>query len=774
MTKRWIGTSLRRKEDERLLRGQGRYVGDVSLPDQVHVAFLRSPHAHARIEAIDVSAALGSPGVVGVYTARDVPAGPMPPFLWDRPPSKVIDTLRPFMRSSLPPLLASDRVTFAGQALAIVVGDDRYVAEDALERIEVIYESLPVIASIEAAVADGALPIHEGWDDNIAVRFSVATGDIDAALATADVVVRERLEVQRQAGLPLETRGAVAAVGPDGLTLWSSTQNVHPLQRAMSLVSGFPVERVRVIAPDVGGGFGTKGVLYPEDLLIGLLAIRLERPVKWIEDRLEHLQSAIHARAQIHDISVGFTRDGALVAMDDVFSVDAGAFNALGLVIPYNTVAHLMGPYRVPAFRATATGVVTNKVPTAPYRGAGRPEAVFAVERTMDVAARRLGIDRVELRRRNLLQPHDLPHGTGIDYRDGAPMVLDSGDYPEALRRAAALIGWETALAEGAERARRGDRRRVGVGIAAYVEGTGIGPYEGARVTLAEDGRVSVWTGAASQGQGHETVFSQIVADELGIHPADVDVIGGDTIGVEKGWGTVASRSAVVAGNAVGDASAEVLGQILDLAADMLEAAPEDLVVSEGRVEVRGASERNLGLAAIAARAADLGTTLWTERYFEPATVTWANGVHAVTVEVDLDTGVIDILRYAVVHDCGKVINPTIVDGQVRGGVAQGIGGALFEEIVYSEDAQLLTATLADYLVQTSGEIPAILLDHLESPSPTNPRGIKGVGEGGAIPGAAVIANAVEDALFDLGVRIRRTPLSPLAVRSLLEEAGVD
>ena len=770
---RWVGQSLRRKEDERLLRGQGRYVADISLAGQVHVAFLRSPHAHAMVERIDTAGARELAGVVDVLTSRDVPEGPMPPFLWDRPPSKVIETLRPHLRPSLPPLLASDRVMFAGQALAIVVAENRYVAEDALERIDVEFAPLPVLASVQEALAPGAPAIHEGWDDNVAVRFTVAKGDVDEALASADVVVTEHIEVQRQAGMPLETRGTVAAMDGDRLTLWSSTQNPHPLQRAMSQVADLPVERVRVIAPDVGGGFGTKGVLYPEDLLVGLLAMRLGRPVKWIEDRLEHFQSAIHAREQDHTVSLGFSEDGRLLAMQDVFSVDAGAFNALGLVIPYNTVTHLMGPYRVPAFRATATGVITNKVPTAPYRGAGRPEAVFAVERTMDVAARRLGIDRVELRRRNLLPPKDLPYATGIDYRDGEPMVLDSGDYPETLDRAVALVGWDDATADRDARIRGGRRKRVGVGVAAYVEGTGIGPYEGARVTLDTDGRIGVRTGAASQGQGHQTVFSQIVADELGVDPAEVDVVGGDTEGLEKGWGTVASRSAVVAGNAIGNAAVEVRDRALNLASQMLEAAAEDFVITDGRVHVRGASDRNVGLTDVAARAKELNAPISVESYFEPPTVTWANGVHAAIVEVDLDTGEVEILRYAVVHDCGTVINPTIVDGQIRGGVAQGVGGAMYEEIVYSEDAQILTATLADYLMPTSGEVPPVLLEHLESPSPANPRGIKGVGEGGAIPGAAVIANAVEDALWDLGVRVRRTPLSPLVVRTLLEDAGV-
>ena len=763
----WVGRRLRRREDERLLRGRGRFVADVSFPGQLHAAFVRSPLAHARIGAIDPSAALATPGVVAVFTAADLPPGPMPPFLWDAPPPQLVERLRPLLRPCHPPLLPADRARFAGQALAVVVGESRYAAEDGAERVAVDLEPLPPVPDVEAALHPDAPRLHEGWDDNVAVRFTVRAGDPEAGLARAAVVVEERFWVQRQAGLPMETRGAVAVHEGGRLTLFSATQNAHPLRRAMSRVSGLPEERIRVIAPDVGGGFGTKGVLYPEDLIVGLLAIGLGRPVKWVEDRLEHMQSAIHAREQTHRVRLGVDAEGRITALVDRFVVDCGAFNPLGLVVPYNTIAHLPGPYRVPAFEAEGTGVVTTKVPTAPYRGAGRPEAVFAMERALERAARALGMDPVELRRRNLLRPDELPHDLGFPYRDGEPAVLDPADYPALLEAAVGLLRDEETALRAEEEERRG--RLVGTGVACYVEGTGIGPFEGARVELAADGRASVRTGACSQGQGHETVFAQVCADALGVAPDRVEVTVGDTEGLERGWGTVASRSAVVAGNAVAAAARRVRERLLRAAAEALEAAPEDLELAGDRVAVAGAPSRAVALAELAARDPEV---LRATEYFEPPRVTWAAGVHAARVSVDPETGEVRVLAYAVAHDCGPLLNPAIVDGQVRGGVAQGIAGALYEEVVYDDQAQLLSATLADYLVPTAIEVPPVRLVHLETPSPTNPLGLKGLGEGGAIPGPAAIANAVEDALRPYGAVVRRTPLSPPAVRALIEGAG--
>jgi carbon-monoxide dehydrogenase large subunit len=766
MTRAWTGRSLRRREDDRLLRGRGRFVADLELPGQAHVVFVRSLYAHAEIRGIDARGALAAPGVAAVLTRADVPAGPLPPFLWDTPPEKLVAALRPELRTCHPPLLP-ERALYVGQAVAAVVAESRYLAEDAAELVEVDYEPLKPVATLEQALAPGAPVVHAGWADNVAVRFAVAKGDAGAALDKAALVVRERFEVQRQAPSPLETRGAVASfdAASGELTLWSATQNAHPLRRAMSRVSGLPLERVRVIAPDVGGGFGGKGVLYPEDLLVGLFAIRLGRPVKWVEDRLEHMQSAIHAREQVHEIELGLSEDGEIVALRDRILVDTGAYNPLGLVIPYNTIAHLMGPYRVPSFEATAEAVITTKVPTAPYRGAGRPEAVFAVERALDVAARRLELDPVELRRRNLVRPEEMSYDTGILYRDGVPLVLDGGDYPALLDRAAELVGWNEVERED------GRGRLLGRGAGVYVEGTGMGPYEGARVQVTSGGRVAVRTGACSQGQGHATVFAQVCADALGVSPDSVDVVGGDTEGLEKGWGTVASRSAVVAGNAVAEASAQVRARALELAGELLGAAASELDLADGRVVVPAEPGGGLELGEIAAAAERRGEPLLATAYYEPPTVTWSGGAHAAVVAVDVETGAVEVLRYVAVHDCGREINPTIVAGQVRGGIAQGLGTALYEQVRYDEEGQLLSATLADYLLPTAEEVPPIVLESLETPSPLNPLGLRGVGEGGAIAPPAVIAGAVEDALAAYGAIVRRTPLTPQVVRELVAAA---
>jgi carbon-monoxide dehydrogenase large subunit len=758
----WIGQSLRRREDERLLRGQGRYVADIQLPGQVHVAFVRSPFARARIGGIDAGPALELPGVIAVLTRDDVPGGSLPPFLWDSPPEKLVAALRPQLRPCHPPLLAGEAL-YVGQAVAMVIAESRYVAEDAAELVEVDWDPLDAVVTLEDALAPGADVVHEGWDDNVAVRFAVSKGDAQRALDGAALVVRERFSVQRQAGIPIETRGALAEYAADSgrLTLWSATQNSHPLRRAMSRVSGIEIERVRVIAPDVGGGFGIKGVLYPEDLLVGLAAIKLARPVKWVEDRFEHMQSAVHAREQVHEMELGLSESGEIVALRDRILVDTGAYNPLGLVIPYNTIAHLMGPYRMPAFEATAEGVITNKVPTAPYRGAGRPEAVFAVERSLDMAARTLGIDRVDLRERNLVRADQMPFDVGILYRDAEPLVLDGGDYPAVLRRAAELVGW------GERPPEAGADKLVGRGVGIYVEGTGIGPYEGALVRIGRDGRVSVRTGACSQGQGHATVFAQVCAERLGVAPDIVDVVGGDTDGLEKGWGTVASRSAVVAGNAVSEATEDVREQVLRVASTLLEISPADLTIEDGRVTPRGVPGRALALAEVAEAAEAEGSPITATSYNEPPTVTWSSGAHAAVVALDPETGVVELLRYVVVHDCGREINPMIVAGQVHGGVAQGIGGALYEQIVYDSEGQLLNATLADYLVPTMEEVPVIELDRFETPTSLNALGVRGVGEGGAIAPPAVIAGAVEEALGQRGALVRRTPLTPDYVRML-------
>ncbi len=757
---------MSRREDDALLRGQGCFVGDISLPGQGHVVFVRSPYAHARILGMDVSAALAVDGVSAVFTREDFPDGPLPPFLWDTPPPKLVDAVRPYLRPCHQPLVP-DTALYVGQAVAVVVAESRYIAEDAAELVAVDYEPLEPVPGIERALEEGAPLIHEGWDDNVAVRVEVACGgEIDAALDEAAVVIRERFSIQRQAGIPIETRGAVGLYENGELTLWSSTQNSHPLRRAMSRVSGRPIESIRVIAPDVGGGFGIKGVLYPEDIMVGLIAIELGRPVKWVEDRLEHMHAAVHAREQVHEIELGVSERGEIVALRDRFQVDTGAYNPLGLVIPYNTIAHLMGPYRVPSFAATAECVLSTKAPTAPYRGAGRPEAVFAVERALDRAAVELELDPVELRLRNTFAPEQMPFEMGIVYRDGEPMVLDGGSFGAMLQRAAELIGWNDVVRDERE------GFLIGRGVAFYTEGTGIGPFESALVAVGLDGRVLVRSGSCAQGQGHGTVFAQICADELRLDPDGIDVVVGDTFGLDRGWGTVASRSIVVGGNAVAEAGSAVRERLLQLAAELFNADPDSLVLADGAVG--GPDGGSLSFADLASAAEDRGQPLTATCYFEPPTVTWSSGAHAVVLAVDVETGVIELLRYAAVHDCGREINPMIVEGQVRGGIAQGIGSALLEEVHYNDDAQLLNGTLADYLVPTATDIPPVVIESFDTPSSLNRLGVRGVGEGGAISPPTAIANALEDALAGIpGAIVRRTPLTPTDVLALLSSTPV-
>jgi carbon-monoxide dehydrogenase large subunit len=774
----WIGRALPRFEDRRLLRGEGRYVADVAPPGRLDAAFVRSPHAHARIRRIDTAASRAAPGVVEVLTSQDLggAAGPLPGHLWDAPPTRLAEVVRPHVKPAHQWLLARDRTLWAGQAVAIVVAESPGLAEDAAQLVDVEYEPMPAVVSAEAALAPGGPLVHEGWGDNVGVDIHVRKGDVEAALARAHHVVRERFTSPRLTGVPMETRAVVAQPDPlrEGLTVWCSTQLAHSVREGICRMLGLADHQVRVIAPDVGGGFGIKGVLYPEELVIAAVALRVGRPVRWVEDRWEHFHASIHARDQVHDIELGVDRDGHVTAVRDSFLVDCGAFNSLGIVIPYNTIAHLCGAYRVPALEVRARGVATHKVPAAPYRGAGRPEAVFAMERALERAARALDMDPVELRLRNLVRPEEMPYDTGLLYRDGEPLVLDSGDHPAMLRRAAELAR-EDLEEERASAARRG--RRVGLGVACYAEGTGIGPFEGARVEVALDGSVTVGVGSASQGQGHETAFVQVCLDHLQVRPESVRVVGGDSAAVTHGWGTVASRSAVAAGSAVARAAGRVRDKAIRAAAVLLEAAEEDLVMEDGRISVRGAPQRGLSLSEVARalrpgvrRPGNVEPGLEAVDYFEPPTVTWAGGAHAAVVEVDPETGEVALRRYVVVHDCGRMINPTIVEGQIHGGVAQGIGAALLEELVYDEDGRLLTASLMDYLLPTVAELPVLVVDHVERPSPLNPLGVKGLGEGGAIPPPAAIANAVEDALGG-AVLIRRTPLSPAYLRELLAGA---
>jgi carbon-monoxide dehydrogenase large subunit len=741
----------------------------------LHAAFLRSPHAHARIGRIDVARAAAGPGVHRVFVWADLVRFMRPLPLFGAPPPGLAARVDFRTRSAAQYPLCRDVARYVGEIVAMVVAESRYLAEDAAEAVDVEWEPLPPVVDMIRGAQAGGPVVHDDWPDNVAVAFTHAIGDADAARARAAVAIRERFHIQRYVGMPIEPRGVVAAVDHrDGsLTVWNSTQVVHFVQQGLAGILDLPPHRIRVVAPDVGGGFGTKAAGYPEDALVPIAAVVLGRPVKWTEDRREHMMAAAHARHQVHDIELFARRDGTILAVRDTIWLDLGAYNGWGIVLPYNTVAHLLGPYRVRDLRVDVKGVVTNKTPNAPYRGAGRPETVFAMERAVDCLARRLAVDPAAIRRRNYLSADELPWDLGMPYRDGNPLVYDTGDFRETLEVALGASGYEQFRRDQPLLRARGIHR--GIGVAGYVEGTAIGPFEGATVKLDLAGRVLVATGACSGGQGHETAFAQVAADVLGVPLEWVTVVGGDTSAVPFGIGTFASRSAVTAGSSVHDAATTVREKVVRAAAGLLEAAPADIVIQDGQVSVRGAPASAVELARVVqaalptfARPGVAPPDFEATAYHHVPTVTWASAVHVAEVEVDIGTGVVRLRRYVVAHDCGRVINPRIVEGQVHGGVAQGVGGALYEEIVYDEQGQLLTGSLLDYLVPTATELPPIETIHLEYPSRRNPLGAKGMGEGGAIAPPAAIANAVEDALAPFGVRITETPLSPSRLLTLL------
>jgi carbon-monoxide dehydrogenase large subunit len=779
MGAKYFGASVKRREDPRYLRGEGRFVDDIKLPGMIHVAFVRSPHAHARITAIRADAARRLPGVAHVFTFADLERWMKPLPLFGAVPPGLAARVAVSMRQIGQLAMCRDEARHVGEIVAMVLASSRAVAEDGAELVEVDYEPLPVLADAVAAGEPGAPVLYPDWGDNVALSFRTGFGDVDTAMRQADARVRERFEIPRYVGMPMETRGVIAQWDArDGsLTTWNSTQVVHFVQQGLVAALGLPPHKIRVIAPDVGGGFGTKANGYPEDLLIPAAAIAARRPVKWTEDRREHMMGSAHARAQVHDIEIGARRDGTMLAIRDRIWVDLGAYNSWGIVLPYNTVAHLIGPHRVPNLDVECRGVVTNKTPNAPYRGAGRPETVFAMDRIVDCLARELRMDPAELRRRNYLSEADMPYELQIPYRDGNPLVYDSGDFRAGLEAALRAVGYEALRAEQARLRERGVYR--GIGLSGYVEGTAIGPYEGATVRLDASGRAVVATGACCQGQGHETSFAQIAADALGIPLEWVTIVGGDTAAIPFGVGTFASRSAVNAGSSIHEASGRVKDKIIAAAAALLEAAPADIEVTDGIVTVRGVPASatpiaNVIRAAIPtfARPGVASPDFEATVYHHQPTVTYTSAVHVAVVDVDPGTGAVSLVRYLVAHDCGKIINPVIVEGQIHGGVAQGVGGGLLEEMVYDEHAQLLTGTFMDYLVPTAMELPPIETVHLEYPSPRNPLGMKGIGEGGAISPPAAIANAVEDALAPWGVRVTRTPLGPSVVLGLLEKAG--
>jgi CO/xanthine dehydrogenase Mo-binding subunit len=654
------------------------------------------------------------------------------------------------------------------------------VAEDAIRDVVVTIDPLDAVVDLHAALAPGTVRVHEHLDSNVAAHVVQRKGDYDAARGRADVLIARPFSYDRGAAAAIENRCVVALWDrqAEELTIWDTTQAPIPIRNGLAARLGLLQSQVRVVAPFVGGGFGPKIMMfYPEELLVPWASMRLGRPVKWTEDRQENFYATTQERGQVHEAEMALTRDGRILGVRDTFLFDTGAYDPYGLTIPINTQCTLLGPYDIANYESEFRAVFTNKPIVTPVRGAGRQHGVFISERLLDLAARELGIDRVDIRRRNLLGPDRFPHNHEIMFQDSAPLVYDSGNYRPALDLAAELIGYEQFAQERSQR--RTEGKHLGLGIACYVEGTGIGPYEGARVTVEPSGTVRVATGVGTQGQGHYTVFAQIVADVLGVNVEHVQVITGDTREFQWGTGTFASRGAVVAGSACHAAAMSVREKIVSLAAALLGAEASELELADGRVQVRGAPGRGMTLADLASKANPLrgavrpGTEpgLESTAYYGPDRGSTANGVHAMIVEVDVETAVVQIKRYLVVHDCGRIINPMLVEGQIQGGVAQGIGNAFYEQLVYDEQGQLLNASFMDYLLPTATDVPRVETAHLETASPFNPVGLKGVGEAGCIPTGAAFAQAVEDALGGRGVEILDIPLSPNALFAALSRS---
>ncbi|MEA2622935.1 MAG: aerobic carbon-monoxide dehydrogenase large subunit [Chloroflexota bacterium] len=791
LARRYVGASVPRVEDDRLLRGGGRYVDDVRVTDQLEAAFLRSPHANARIVSIDTRRAREAPGVHLVLTGADLgPLNvPLPAFVPD-----------PNMRAAHTQLpLAAERVRYVGEAIAMVVADDRYLAEDAAALVEVEYEALPAVVELSEA-SGGPGVVHDDAPDNVAGLVEDSTGDADAAFESAPMVERLALSIERSLASPIEGRGISVEWNPQRrrMHVWASTQAPVALKHGLCRILGLSSDELHLEAPDVGGGFGAKiMVFYPEEILLPYAALRLGRSVKWTEDRWEHFVSSNQERGQIHRAEVAFDADGRILAVRTHFLHDSGAYTPYGSDVCFNTVTHVLGQYRIPNFKATAEVLFTNKPPVSPYRGAGRPQAVFVMERLMGAVARRTGRDVNEIRRLNLIPADAFPYETGLHIK--APVRYDSGNYQAGFDLALELL--DPAAFRVEQEAARRDGRYLGMGLATYVEATAPARSEGCSARLEGSGKVVISLGLASQGQGHETTFAQICADELGCRVEDVVIRAGNAGGQDDGIGTFGSRGLVMGGNAVASAAKEIRQKVAAFASDLFEVSPADIVMQDGWVSVAGSPTTRLRLGTVAtlanpfgypgtwgaeddpavldrvrARAGDhrpASQRIEARAYFEQPDMAFASGVHAATVEVDPGTGGVRILKYVLVHDCGVIVNPAIVDGQVLGGLAQGIGGALLERLLFDpQTGQPQTTSFMDFRLPTVDDIPDVLLGHIETPSPLNPLGVKGTGEAGVIPVSAVIAEAVEDALAPLGVRIDSMPLFPDTIVELIRSAA--
>ncbi len=778
MDRKLIGKRVVRNEDPRLLTGHAQFVDDVRLPGMLHAAFLRSEYAHARLLKVDVSKARQHEGVVAVFTAEDMGKDwfPGPPLV--SPPPTVKDVIF-HSRRQVP--LAKDKIRHAGEAIAVVIAESRYIAEDAVEEIEVEYEPLPVVLDLEKALEPGSPLVHDDLDSNLAARLYQKKGDYEAARRQADVIVKRRIVIERGAAAAMENRGIVAHwdAQSEHLTIWDTTQAPIPIRNGTAARLGLSEHQVRVIAPYIGGGFGPKIMMfYPEEMVIPWAAKKLNRPVKWIEDRRENFYATTQERGQIHEVEMALTRDGRVLGLKDDFLHDTGAYDPYGLTIPLNTQSHNMGGYDIRNYSSEFKVVFTNRIIATPVRGAGRPHGIFVIERMMDAAARELGMDPIELRKRNLIPPDAFPYEHQIIDQAFAPLILDSGNYKAVVDKALELIGYDKFIKEEQPRLRR-EGKYVGIGVVPFIETTGVGPYEGARVTVEASGKVNVTTGIGTQGQGHFTSFAQIVAEQLGVKVSDVRIVTGDTSEFHWGTGTFASRGAVVAGNAVHAAAKSVRQKVLKLSSKVLETPEEELELEDGMVRVADIPQKAISLGELAVLANPLrgavepGTEpgLESTSYYGPQYGATAFGTHAMILEVDPETMMIKIRRYVVAEDCGTVLNPLILEGQIHGGVSMGLGNAYYEKLHVDENGQLLNASFADYLLVSSTEMPRIEVAHLETPSPLNELGAKGVGEAGAIPVPALFAQALENAFHDRNLEVMEMPLSPNRLFELLNDA---
>jgi carbon-monoxide dehydrogenase large subunit len=768
----YVGQSMKRFEDPRLVTGNGAFVGDLTLPDTLHAAVLRSQHAHARLRSVDVAAARAVPGVVAVLTGADI-AGVLPGI-----PTRAMTGERAVDALQAPeyPPLPHDKVCYVGQPIAVVVADDPYIARDAVELMTVDYEPLVPVLDPDAAARDDALIIHEAMGTNVAMRLRQRAGDLEGAFAQADHVVRQRYVVQRIVPAPLETRGVLAQYQPEEalLTVWNATQAPHRVKHFLVHLLQRPEPTVRVIAPDVGGSFGVKDCLFPEDVLIPYLAIRLRRPVKWIEERRENML-AYHGRGHSLDIEAAVRRDGVLLGIRVYVVADIGAYFLLTTPsAPFNVCRRIIGPYHIPAISIELAGVLTNKTPTGAYRGTGSPEAAFCIERTMDLIAHDLELDPAEVRRRNFIPPDAFPYqaATGLTY--------DSGNYAQGMERALELLDYPHWRARA--RQQKPDEPLIGVGLATFLKSSGAAGdhrIESAEVTITPSGEIIVYTGISPHGQGSETSFAQIVADELGVHPAQVRVRHSDTALFPFGEGTSASRGLIVGGSAVYAVVQEARQHLAHLASELLACPAENVSFQNGCACNRHKPEEQLTFAQLVTAASgrahesverDRGL-VFSGTYTLPG-APFSFGAHAVVVEVNRETGQVTILRYVGVHDCGRIINPRLVEGQIIGGIAQGLGQALSEDVVYSPEGQPLTGSLLDYALPKAHEVPPLILETLEVPSPTNPLGAKGIGSVSTVPAPAAVANAVLDALAGFGVRHIDTPLTAEKIWRAIRRMG--